>query len=265
MTWRFYEPCCGTAAVSMHLCGATENIVSYQGNKWRLRHEVERVIREAAGVKGPPAGVRLFDRGPWGRVADILRTTAGRHAVARRLEDMIRGKTPRQVYDALRGRRTPDDGYLYAAEFLFLQRIAFGGKAVHDRPGAWKTAGYNRDSAEGSDRGTFGVIKPQVPRMIDRLRRATWTIPRLSSAGPMVVYFDPPYLGTTGYGFTMSRGKLVTKALRAKETASCVLVSEAEPIGELVDLGWSFTELNLNTSGKRHNQPARREFITWSR
>ena len=80
------------------------------------------------------------------------------------------------------------------------------------------------------------------------------------------VYIDPPYQGTTGYGHALGRAEVVALARRWREAGAHVAVSEAEPISDLVDDGWSVVDLTRERVGqKRTFSKQQREVLTMSR
>lgn len=81
-----------------------------------------------------------------------------------------------------------------------------------------------------------------------------------------VVFLDPPYVGTSGYGFELSRRQVIRLALRWAASGALVAISEAEPIGALVRLGWSVVDVTSRLDGSRTQfSKQQREFLTLSR
>lgn len=233
---RLIELCAGGAALSLHLLGARNQLVPYQGSKWRLRKELAGLLPS----RERPTHIVLNDPGPWGPVWEALIWQRG--SVLQHLEVMA-SRDPRRVYEYLQGARTPPRGSArYAAEFLFLQRLAFSGKAVQDSDSRWSAPGFNETSAYGKP-GTdkFGKVNPMVPSLIATLRQTPAEDLKAALSvraqdlepGPgWVVYIDPPYKGTTGYGDRFDRAEVFRAAEAWARAGSYVLVSEAEPLSE---------------------------------
>lgn len=81
-----------------------------------------------------------------------------------------------------------------------------------------------------------------------------------------VVFLDPPYVGTSGYGFDLDRRQVVRLALRWAASGALVAISEAEPIRSLVRLGWSFVDVTTRLDGSRTQfSKQQREILTVSR
>ena len=80
-----------------------------------------------------------------------------------------------------------------------------------------------------------------------------------------VVYMDPPYRNTTGYGNDLPRSEVVSMARRWADAGARVYISEAEPIGALVDDGWFTVEITSQRIGhKRTFSKQQREWVTCS-
>ena len=232
---------------------------------------------------GPPKTLFLGDVGPWGEVWRVLGNARLRAEVIKQLE-MYATRDPREVYDTLQG--APflfSSAVLFTADFLFLQRLAFSGKAVGaslEAKNCWKSAGFNGTSAYGTAKtGRFGQVLPQLPSLIRRLKDLDYlTWPRViggssrlmgpSSAplnAPVVLYIDPPYDKGTGYpDGSLPRAEVVELAKAWEATGVTVLVSEAEPIQELVDLGWEAIFLRGATADSKPFQSKKEEWLTVS-
>lgn len=79
------------------------------------------------------------------------------------------------------------------------------------------------------------------------------------------VYIDPPYRGTTKYLADFPREAVVSTALRWWRAGSRVVVSEAEPIKELVENGWKIREISSQRRGQvRTNSRRASEWLTFS-
>lgn len=274
MSWRYVEPCCGSAAIALALLGATRPLLPYQGSKWRFRRAILGLIREAGGV-GVPRRVDLYDAGPWGTVAPCVLDPERRGGVIDALE-LLGRLEPRAVYEALHQQPVPEDPVAYSAQFLFLQRLAFSGKAVGDRGGRWSSPGFNTSSAYGLP-GTerFGPVSPMIPSLVKVLRGYAKVVRperlgggRASAPGPdgagydtTVVYLDPPYQGSTAYpGGDLDRPAVEALARSWHGAGATVLVSEAEPLEGLVAEGWEAVRID---AGRKDTSPFRGKQAEW--
>jgi len=83
----------------------------------------------------------------------------------------------------------------------------------------------------------------------------------------VVAYIDPPYVGTTGYGkgFQLPRAEWLPVVRRWKDAGALVVVSEAEPIPELIADGWHTVRIDGERRGqKRTFSKQQAEWLTMS-
>ena len=272
--FHLVELCCGSAALTMHLLFARRQVVPYQGSKWRLRRELAAVLVERGFTE--LGASTLNDIGPWGGAWWALRNHPG--GVARELRK-LNNEDPRDVFDLLHGGLVPvmSVDLCFAAEFLFLQRLSHSGKAVGTKGGCWCSPGFNETSAYGvaaSER--FGEIKPMIPSLIsvvESMQELTWPqsvnyqmhvedVPIFPFGLPLVIYIDPNYVNSTGYpNGSMSRKQVVSVSRRlAARCDTTVMVSEAEPIPELVEAGW---EARCLRQPPKDNKPFQTKSAEW--
>jgi hypothetical protein len=162
-----------------------------------------------------------------------------------------------------------------AAEYLFLQRLAYSGKAVGIRDGRWASPGFNTSSAyglAGTDR--FGEVLPMVRGLIRVLRgysslghaavggsQTPAPMPTRAVTRATVVYLDPPYAGSTLYpNGVLDRGDATALALAWSDAGATVVVSEATALPELVARGWTPVHLYR---GRRDESPFRGKQEEW--
>ncbi len=298
--WHIHEPCAGSAALTYHLFGAKRSILPYMGSKWRYRRELEKLVR-AFGFSGKPDAACLTDVGPWGQAHICL--SRERTDVL----DSLRGMAQldaRSVYGRIleEGIYSEEDGSElcnaeFTARFLFLQRLAFSGKAVGTkgpRNRQWLSPGFNGTSAygclprwqcthcehrflaepeelvvcpkecAGRGRQVFGRVKPMIPSLIRAIEALPRRVVRFAEEMPLgphsLVYIDPPYVGSTPYpNGTMPRYGVIALARSAAEQGAAVIVSEAEAIPELVADGWG----TLKLAGRGGDSPFKTTKEEW--
>lgn len=278
--WTLVEPCAGTAALSLHLLGAKRNLLPYQGSKWRFRH-VLAAIAQSLGFKGAPSRVVLTDAGPFGKtMGEVLR--------ARRRKDLLDRLRaylpcdPREIWDGIQGTPPGRSGTLFAAEHLFLQRLAFSGKAVGIRKGVWSSPGFNKTSAYGIPATkVFGRVSPMIPSLVkvlesydEDLAKDVRIESKTAFAKPpteprperTLVYIDPNYRGVTSYpnGF-LTRAEVVELAVSWRSMGAAVLVSEAEAVEELVLQGWSSVRMSVGRDDTSPFRGKAQEWVTYCR
>jgi site-specific DNA-adenine methylase len=265
--FKIIEGCCGTAALTFHLCGIKQQIITYQGSKWNYREELDSIIR-MKGFSGTPTKVELYDPAPWSKVIPVL--ISDKERVIQELK-IFEQQDPLNVFKKLNNSYCSKDPIKFAAEFLFLQRLSFSGKAVGYSGGIWNSPGFNKTSAYGIPGTTkFGAVKPMIPGLIKRLEKNDLKIP-LTHFGDFlhkpteqiyntVVYLDPPYLGVTKYpDGDLSRQELVDLSISWYEAGATVLVSESEIIKEL--RGWNVICISDAKKNKSSFKNKKAEFV----
>lgn len=273
--WTLVEPCCGSAALTLHLLGARRALVPYQGTKWSLRRELEGIVRRL-GYWGAPDHVVLVDVAPWSAaIAAVLRQRDAVLAVLRPLVE--RGaEDPAGLYAELSDAPVPEGQAEQAATLLWLQRMNFASKAVGAVGGRWVTNGLNTTSAYGrAGTDKFGSVRPLGPALLEAVKQAPQFGSVVAFDGAVeieigsrtLIYFDPPYQGTTRYpSGHIDREGVVEEARAWAEQGASVIVSEAEPIAELVADGWEAMELRGpgNAQGRQQFRRATRgsEWVT---
>lgn len=145
---------------------------------------------------------------------------------------------------------------------------------------AWSTTGQwcgpDRSGPSGAHpEGWVGSItRPGMGRRLDTLAplpaavvcgRAE-DVPTPPDCSRVLVYIDPPYLNTTGYAHGFDRAAVVAVARRWAEAGAHVVISEAEPIPELVADGWTFADIADARIGQRRTfSRQQREVLTSNR
>lgn len=124
------------------------------------------------------------------------------------------------------------------------------------------------------DRGLSKNPRPEMADKCDHLSSTSWP-PTVVSNAPVqdvtpgilppgtVVYFDPPYAGTTGYQAKLTRAQVLAVAQRWADAGATVCVSEAEP---LPLPGWHHVEITGTRIGqKRTFSKQQHEWLTLNR
>ena len=285
MTFDTYEYMAATASLSVYLGDVADGhaLMPYQGAKWRIRRELEALAKEYGGFAKEDFGAaHLNDLGPWGRVWGVLIDPVLRAGVLAVLEDSL-AVDPKELFASLHGAKLPENDVLYAAQYLWLQRLSFGNKSVSARGGKWSSPGLNESSAYGKDATEkFGKISPMIPSLIARLRgydwdrTAGWTATQRPASADLLpktakrklVLIDPSYEGKTGYPLDVQLSRVDVAGLAADTEdrlfSGMIIVTEAEPIEELLEAGWHKTRL---TVARHHDGSSMKgkheEWATW--
>ncbi len=181
-------------------------------------------------------------------------STHGGEAFATGAEELARGM------EGVSGREVARHAFVAGGSMKGFGEGAFGG---------------NLEGWKGTEHGQ-GPKRPLVERLPDALGRLvpSWPPVTVTDDGRKlfkvpegaIVYIDPPYQGTTGYGADLGRDEVVTLARSWARRGAVVCISEAEPIPELVEDGWHNVEITRCRKGqKRTFSRQQREFLTLNR
>ncbi len=136
-------------------------------------------------------------------------------------------------------------------------------------------AGIGRPQGKPGGDG-FGAKRPLTEEIPDSLARCP-TFPAITVApdareidppalpAGSVVFIDPPYVGTTGYGHDLPREAVVEMARRWKDAGALVCISEQEALPELMAEGWHALDITSTRKGqKRTFSKQQAEWLTMS-
>lgn len=279
----FVELCAGTGIVSLALAAPPIR------RKWPKEVPGVVAIIPRMGAKTGFAkailramGLRMgqgADRYVWCEAEPSCRLTLEVYRsrkVAKAACKVLRGwesEPPREIWTALKAEgelnhvpgEPPDPREV--ARAILLDRWSFssrGYKIGYGGPGCPVRTNRASWTTEAKDRA-IGINNMVGRIMAGPIVRATI----LSDAADFepdencMVYFDPPYLGTTGYSCEMSREAVLGHARRCSNAGATVCVSEAEP---LTDLGWHEVDITGEREGaKRTFSKQRQEWLTMSK
>jgi hypothetical protein len=186
---------------------------------------------------------------------------------------------PRDLWERLRAERTAriaagtdrSDPQGNMAEWLYVA----GNTAPH--ADAWKTVPRsavacgvqaNLSPSGLSDRAahlsTCGWPTVRVSLSIPTAAEVSAAIGTPGDLGGCIIYSDPPYINTTGYGHDLPRAAVVEMAREFAAMGATVAISEQTPIEELD--GWESVEITDGRVGQKRTFSAqKREFITLNR
>lgn len=213
---HFYDLCCGSGAVTIEL--------------------INRGIQ--------PSQITMLDASSWGSFWNAIGTGSFSADKFKKYLDLIpANKADIKTYmTELASKPVSDDEpYIY----LILQACSFGGKQIWLRNGRWKNAffrSYWEPTATSIRRSPANPMQPspstlyrRVETIIERCKGITCLkgdiMEMADTPLPMdsIIYVDPPYEGTTSYGFSFDLQNFIE---RRKTADSCPLfVSEGHPLG----------------------------------
>ena len=132
----------------------------------------------------------------------------------------------------------------------------------------------NRSPFSGEGHVNTGKIKLNAGAHSAKLLTGQTPIPRASIAGEIELlelggrrvytYIDPPYVKTLKYIHDLSRAQVVETALHYAQFGP-VVISEGEPVEELIQLGWTAENIYEEGVGRRRGMTnnARKELAEW--
>lgn len=176
----FCELCCGSGAVSLELVARGKD----------------------------PNEIVMVDAGPWAGFYESV--GRGDFSIDRLRETFGALPTdPGELVAVLREiAARPVDADALPYTFLVLQAASFGGKAIWTEGDRWKTAGVRNPHPR---QGTFSPLPSTVIWRAERVamamrgvRAERGRVEDFTPPAGSVVYIDPPYAGTTGYGYTLA-------------------------------------------------------------
>lgn len=245
----FVELCAGSAAVSLRwLAARAKPPLSYMGGK---RGYADAILQAMGQQPGGGRGheVVLCEPGPWGEAWEHWRTAEGRADTIARLEAWA-DEDPRTLWERLRKGRVPEEAGERVATWAVLQWWKFARTPVISVEDKWVMMGgfnaadayataYNAERAAQGKSLSMAKDDVRLPDVVRALR----SLPDLSRLtvhrGPAqalapipgaIVYIDPPYEKTSGYGHAFPRAEVLATAMRWREAGCVVAVSEAEPL-----------------------------------
>ena len=254
----FAELCAGTAALSLRLQGGrnARPPVSRMGNKQGYGEAIFRTL----GLRSGSGAARYLwcEPDPGCRLLLLSYTDADLRSKA---AEIIRGwkdEDPRALWERLRA-----EGPVKAPEPREVARWCYvTGQSVEKRDTgcSW----FTRPNGEGQKSFSGYVAHlstlPTLPATVTDDARPLQPA-RLPPGS--IVYIDPPYVGTTGYGHDLTREEVCTLAERWASAGALVVISEAEPLTELS--GWHQVEITGERKGqKRTFSKQQREYLTMS-
>lgn len=163
----------------------------------------------------------------------------------------------------------PDAREVDPREVARWARIVTSNRLINLSAETWTNTGQGGNTFGGAefctDTDTLAQSFEATPGPLpaDILPGAVYPVPRFPPDQRVVVFIDPPYVGTTGYGHDLPRAEVIELARAWADVGADVYISEAEPIPIP---GWFDVEITGTRKGqKRTFSKQQREFVTCSR
>ena len=274
---RFVEPCAGLANVSIRLQGGgkSRGPVGRMGSKAKYADVVLRTLGLEPGLG---AGQYLWaEADP--AVRSVLRAYTQPDVLAGAIQQMewwLEGD-PLLLWDRLR--REGPITETTAREVARWVTIASSNRLINvawsDSAQCFTNTAEGGSTFGGPDFGSHALGRRGLERLIDLRWPDVQVVEDAAMARPTgdadldrrtVVYIDPPYIDTAGYGFEFTHRQVTRLALRWAAAGALVAISEAQPIASLARMGWHVVDITRKASGRRtHFSKQQREVLTISR
>lgn len=207
----FYDLCCGSGAIS-----------------------IEQINRGT-----PNNQIIMVDAGPFGEFWSKIGCGTYDLSVLKAYIDAIPSE-PKHIQPYLLELSKQDATVDTAYVFPLLQAGSFGGKAIWSEGIKWRNTSFRSYWLPTETSSRRSPVNPMMPMPKTLYERISQTVDKMCgvkayrrdinelefSQNKGVIYIDPPYDSTTGYGHTVDIKKLVEK------TALPVFVSEASPLSD---------------------------------
>jgi site-specific DNA-adenine methylase len=243
---KFADLCCGSGAVS-----------------------IELVKRGVA-----PSNLVMVDKGPWGIVWETVGNGTFDLGEFRKVIDQL-PKDPRDIQgyvSLLSKQQVPSHKPSLAYTFLLLQASSFGSKAIWTKNNKWQNTtfrNYWEPTETSNRRSPVNPMMPMPETLFQRMevlvsglkgvRGASVDVSNVVLPSDCVVYVDPPYDKTTGYGHQLDTAALKKLAQRLART---IIVSEGKPLSErFVKIETEGGRRKGGISGERVEANA--EYVSW--
>ncbi|MDK7181343.1 hypothetical protein QP446_11340 [Corynebacterium riegelii] len=214
--FRFYDLCCGSGAISIELINR--------------------------GV--PPERITMLDQSSWGSFWNAIGTGTFEMSVFE--EHLAQVPTDKSLVKTHMEKLAKQDPEANEAEiYPILQSSSFGGKQLWWDGNKWQNAffrDYWQPTPTSVRRSPANPMQPrpeELHRRIELIHRRMSGVKAirsdiselLNSSIPdnAVIYIDPPYLGTTNYGFDFEISAFVAKL--KTQTQAAIFVSEGSALG----------------------------------
>jgi len=212
---KFYDLCCGSGAISLELVNRGVN----------------------------PSRIFMLDNSSWGSFwSSIGEGRFNLDYFEKLLSDLPNDKT--KIKSHISELATKPVGINEDELYILLQSCSFGGKQIWRKEDEWANAFFRdywqpteasvrRSAANPIQPGPSELLK-RLERIVERMRGVKAIHADISTifdtdiAKNAVVYVDPPYAGTTGYGFNFDSTEFASQY--QAEHSSPLFISEARPL-----------------------------------
>lgn len=265
---------------------------SYQGGKQRVSKEIVDYIFDTTviysdtkffdlcsgsgvitlelisrGIK--PENITMLDKSSWGVFWKAVGD--GYFSYEKFLE--YANKVPRdksKIQEHIKHLSTQNADIDECYKYILLQASSFGGKQIWNENGIWKNTSFRdywQPTATSKRRSPVNPMQPMIDILCERVKIITekcvgvtclhtdiYDVLSLVPTENCVVYIDPPYSNTTGYGFDFELNDFLSELFN--KTLSPIFVSEKEAISsdEAIRLNFNGAKGGISGNKKGKNE-----------
>ncbi len=154
-------------------------------------------------------------------------------------------------------------------KYILLQASSFGGKQIWNESGVWKNTSFRdywQPTATSKRRSPVNPMQPMIDVLCERVKIISkkcvgvkclhadiYKVLDIIPNENCVIYIDPPYSNTTGYGFDFNLNDFLSELFN--KTLSPIFVSEKEKISkEAIRLNFSGAKGGISGNKKSKNE-----------
>lgn len=154
-------------------------------------------------------------------------------------------------------------------KYILLQAASFGGKQIWNEQGEWKNASFRdywQPTESSKRRSPVNPMQPMIDIVCERVKNISdrcvgikcihddiWSALEIIPNENCIIYIDPPYQGTTKYGYNFNLNDFLGELF--DKTLSPIFVSEKRKISnEAIELNFNGKKGGINGSRKHSNE-----------
>lgn len=236
---KFYDLCCGSGAITIELINR--------------------------GV--PPDKIVMCDKSSWGVFWESIgqgKFDLNKFYTYSKAVPRDKSLIQNHIKQLSQTNANIDEEYKY----ILLQASSFGGKQIWNTDGKWQNTSFRdywqptttskRRSPVNPMQPMIDVIEKRIENIVINCKRLTCyhkdiydmlDIIKRDESDFQIIYIDPPYTSTTGYGFNFNISDFLSELFN--NTLGTIFVSEKEPISDDEKIKLNFNGAKGGISGKK--------------
>lgn len=239
-TTQFFDLCCGSGTITLEL--------------------ISRGIN--------PQNITMLDISSWGAFWKAVGDGTFSYDKFLECADKVpKDKSKIQDYMKLLSKEKVDEYECY--QYILLQAASFGGKQIWTADGAWQNTSFRnywQPTETSKRRSSVNPMMPMVDELCERVKAIVnsckgincihgdiFNALNIIPEENCVIYIDPPYTNTTGYGFNFNLKDFLSELF--DKTLCPIFVSEKESVSdEAIRLDFNGDKGAISGSKKGKNE-----------